>query len=271
MLSPQKIRRYSSVLSVALGITLSACGLSASAASGFVSGTGRIEGEVTAQGGTPLTEVWACAYLAQSEEFQEHCDFTGSDGIYAVKGLKAGEYKVEFSPEETEPSYVGEFYDDKPFWEEADEVEVVEGVATTGIDAELAEGATIEGQVDAVSAGGPVDAAVCAHLPTGELGGCALTRPDGSYTLPGVPPGEYKISFTPDSFRYNLLGQFYDHMRESSEAVRSFLPLERRARRSMPIWKPAQKSTGRSTRLRPKPRFRRCMPVRLVQKKGNGC
>jgi hypothetical protein len=182
-------------------------------------GAGEIKGEITGPGGTPIAETWACAYLVQSEEFEENCDMAGGDGIYLIQGLKAGEYKVEFWSESTEPSYVGEFYNDKPFWKEADEVEVKEGAMTTGIDAELAEAATIEGQIDAVSVGGPVeDAIACAQLLTGESVGCALNRPDGSYTLFGVPPGEYKIQFVPAFPRYNLLNQFYDHKSDFVEA-----------------------------------------------------
>jgi hypothetical protein len=205
---------------VLLGIAFFACALAAPTASGIAVGTGKIEGEITGPGATPLAEVWACAYLAQAEEFEETCDFTASDGVYAIKGLKAGDYKVEFWPEATEPSYVGEFYDDKSFWDEADEVEVEEGVATTGIDAELAEGATIEGEVRATLLGGPVgfaDAVVCAHVSTGEAEGCAQTLSDGSYVLPGLPAGEYKIQFVPAA-SYNLLNQFYDHKAEYAEA-----------------------------------------------------
>ncbi len=189
-------------------------------ASAGAAGSGSIEGAITAEGGTPIAEVWACAYLAESDELEEHCDFTAGDGLYAINGLVAGKYKIEFWPEATEPSYVGEFYDDKPFWEEADAVEVGEGTATTGIDAELAEGGTIEGEVRAALLGGPVksaDAIVCAALSTGEVAGCALTRSDGTYTLSGLPADEYTIQFVPSS-RYNLLNQFYDHKSEPAEA-----------------------------------------------------
>ncbi len=182
-------------------------------------GTGTIEGEIVGPGGSPLAEVWACAYLVQGEGDEEGCDLTGAGGLYSIPGLVAGKYKVEFWSESTAPSYVGEFYDDKRFWGEADEVEVAEGAATTGIDAELTEAATIEGEVDALASGEPVEhAVVCAQVPSGEPVGCALVRPDGSYTLPGLAPGEYRVQFIPASNIYNLLNQFYDHKDAFAEA-----------------------------------------------------
>jgi hypothetical protein len=177
----------------------------------LAAGTGGIKGAITGPGSVPIAEVWACAYLTEGEEFEESCDFTGSSGTYSIPDLKAGKYIVEFWPESTEPSYVGEYYDDKPFWEEADEVEVKEGLVTAGIDAELAEGATIEGEVRAASVSGAVDALVCAQIPSGRPEGCAITDLDGTYSLPGLPAGEYKIQFIPAFPTHNLLNQFYDH------------------------------------------------------------
>jgi hypothetical protein len=183
-------------------------------------GTGAIKGRVVGPGGTPISEVWVCAYLVDGEEFEEGCDFADPSGFYSIVGLTEGSYKVEFWSESVEPSYAGEYYDDKVSWEGADEVAVDEGVATTGIDAELAEGATVEGEIHAASlGGGPVeDAVVCAELPSGVPVGCALDKSDGSYVLPGLPAGEYKIQFVPSFPRYNLLNQFYDHKERFAEA-----------------------------------------------------
>jgi len=183
------------------------------------SASGAIAGEITGPGGTPIAEVWACAYLVSSEEFEENCDEAGAGGAYSIPALKAGEYKVEFWSEAVAPSYAGEFYDDKLTWEEADEIDVMDGTVTSGIDAELAEAATIEGQVSASSLGGPVEEAlVCAQRPTGAFTGCVPNRPDGSYTLPGLPAGSYKVQFIPAAFTYNLLNQFYEHKSEFAEA-----------------------------------------------------
>jgi len=55
-------------------------------------------------------------------------------------------------------------------------------------------------------------------LPASGPMGCAMTRKDGSYTLSGLPAGEYRIGFVPAAFIYNLLNQFYDHKSEPAEA-----------------------------------------------------
>ena len=182
-------------------------------------GTGAIEGEVTGPGGSPVDEAWACAYLVSGEEFEEDCDFTEGDGLYSIGGLAAGSYKVEFWSESVSPSYVGEYYDDKAYWEEADEVGVVEGAATTGIDAQLDEGATIEGRIDAASVGGPVEHGLaCAQAPTEEPIACARTDLDGTYVLAGLPADEYKVEFLAAANLYNLLNQWYDHKPSPAEA-----------------------------------------------------
>jgi hypothetical protein len=174
-------------------------------------GTGGIKGEVVGPGSAPLAEVWVCTHRILGDVIESNCDFTGSSGTYSISGLNAGAYKVEFWPESTAPSYVGEYYDDKPFWDEADEINVAEGVTVTGIDAELAEAATIEGEVRAASVSDPLDVLICAQLPSGRPEGCTFTDPDGTYSLPGLPAGEYKVQFIPAAFSYNLLNQFYDH------------------------------------------------------------
>lgn len=179
--------------------------------------TGSIEGEVSAEGGGPIAEVWACAYLVEGED--ESCDFTGGDGLYALAGLTPGKYKVEFWPESTSPPYVGEFYDNKPFWEDADELDVKGGAATTGIDAELEEAATIEGEVRAASEGGPIGKVlVCAQRPALELEGCTVAGSDGTYRLSGIPAGEYTVQWIPAANVYNLLNQWYDHEVDLSKA-----------------------------------------------------
>ena len=202
-----------------LVVAAAAIALILPASSAHAAGSGSIEGKITGPGGIPITKAFACAYLVGSEEFAENCIAAGSDGTYSIGGLPAGSYVVEFWSEAVEPSYVGEFYDDQPFWEEANEVTVEAGVATPDIDAELAEGATIEGQVDAPSLGGPVESAlICAQAPSGEPLGCVPDRFDGSYMLLGLPAGEYKVQFIPAAFTYNLLNQFYDHKSGWAEA-----------------------------------------------------
>jgi hypothetical protein len=211
-------RKPLSLLAVCAAVS---CLTFASAAGGSSAGSGSIEGAVTAEGGAPLAGAWVCAYRTDDESFEERCARTDGDGHYALKGLAGGAYKVEFWSEATEPSYAGEYYDDELTWEEADEVDVNEGAAVTGIDAELAKGATIEGEVRAPSLGRPLEeweALVCAFQSSPGVVGCAPTQAGGLYTLSGLPAREYKIQFLPESFSDNLLNQFYDHKSEWAKA-----------------------------------------------------
>ncbi len=189
----------------------------------WAQGSGSITGELTDSADAPVSDVWACAYGLQSGNFEEHCDLTDGDGIYSIAGLAAGRYKVEFGAESESPSYVAEFYDNKPYWNEADEIEVAEGIATEGIDAQLAAGAVVEGTIRAASAGGPVKYGLaCAKTPEGIPVGCAQTNRDGTgdgtYALLGLPPAEYGFEFLPASNLYNLLNQWWDHKFDPADA-----------------------------------------------------
>lgn len=74
------------------------------------------------------------------------------------------------------------------------------GEETTGIDAELDPGATISGTVSsAASEVGLKGIPVCSiDAPIDDLLTCGWTEPDGSYSLPFLPAGQYKVAFSID-------------------------------------------------------------------------
>ena len=72
---------------------------------------------------------------------------TDASGTYTVTGLPAGTYKVQFSDAS---GYLEQWYNNKPDYESATEVQVSAGNTTTGIDARLIEGGKISGTVTGV-------------------------------------------------------------------------------------------------------------------------
>jgi hypothetical protein len=188
---------------IALATALCLCALSLPAnalASASVSGT------VTAAGtAVPLAGVQVCAYPVEPEKFFESCDYADSGGEYLLD-LASGQYRIEFRGQSL--GYVREYFNDKLRWAEADLVTV--GVTpVAGIDAALAVGGRIEGEVVTRATGEPASASVYASSVSPEgLGGWTQTDVTGKYVLDGLPPAEYEIEFWP--FDDDFLVQYYD-------------------------------------------------------------
>jgi hypothetical protein len=158
---------------------------------------GKIEGTVTeAVGGAPVEEVLVCAYEVNFAA--ERCGWTGFDGGYAISGLPTGEYKVEFWTFETGLNLASEMYDHKYSWEEADIVLVTAGSSATEIDAALAPGAEINGEVRAASSGVPLaQIRVCSFWAASDFKwSCTWTNSSGHYRFFRLPPKAYKVGFS---------------------------------------------------------------------------
>jgi hypothetical protein len=168
---------------------------------------GRVEGVVEEAGtGLPLEEIAVCGWTIDTEEFGG-CAETDADGEYAIGGMPAGEYEIEFWPQGQ--NYLPQYYDHKAHWWEADPVSVALGATTPGIDADLLPGAAVEGQVR--HDGSPdFNVEVCAWStdPEGAIR-CAYPDLTGHYAITGLPGDEYKVEFWP--FDESLPVQFWDH------------------------------------------------------------
>lgn len=159
-----------------------------------------IEGTVTAiEDGLPVEEVQVCAYEALSEE-TVNCDFTAADGSYSIGQLKEGDYKVDFWPALSGRNLALQFYDHESRWVEADVLTLTEGEAMTGVDADLAPGAIVAGNVSSAASGLPLEEIrVCSiDAPSGGLFTCAWTNAKGSYAMHYLPAGVYKTVFSID-------------------------------------------------------------------------
>ena len=123
--------------------------------------------------------------------------WTGSDGVYEVRMLTAGRYKVYFDPAWW-CNYLPQWYKSKTSLETADVVTVVEGATTSGINALLKAGGKITGRVtSAKEPGGVADVGVWVYDLNGNEVRTGWTGPDGTYEVPGLPTGRYKVKFNP--------------------------------------------------------------------------
>ncbi|HKZ13186.1 MAG TPA: carboxypeptidase-like regulatory domain-containing protein [Solirubrobacterales bacterium] len=140
-----------------------------------------------ASGGAPLADVEVCVQGAGTG-IPFGCSTTDIAGMYALAGLPKGTYKVGFWGHGSSAKYAPE----------STLVEVPAASSVTGIDAELAVGARIEGTVTAASTGAALSGipvclfAVGAAVPTR----CAFTESAGTYSLLGIAAGDYQIGFS---------------------------------------------------------------------------
>jgi len=120
---------------------------------------------------------------------------TDSDGYYTIYGIPGGSYKVEFRTEWASGNYVREWYNDQVYFNDADTVTVTVGSTTSGIDAQLADGGSISGQVTDVSSNGIANVYVNVHDMNGNNIAWSSTDSNGDYTVKGIPAGDHKVQF----------------------------------------------------------------------------
>lgn len=165
--------------------------------------------------GDPLEGVCVIAFEATSGSFGDVV--TAADGTYLVPDLPPGDYTVIFVDCADPLVHVGEFYDDVQVVNGEPETEPVPVVVTSGenapgIDAALTEGGAIQGTVTGLHTG-QEQPLVCVAayeasaqsddtplalaltgLPPSPNGGEVSA---GSYTLAGLPAGDYVVAFNP--------------------------------------------------------------------------
>ncbi|WP_259312502.1 carboxypeptidase regulatory-like domain-containing protein [Capillimicrobium parvum] len=121
---------------------------------------------------------------------------TGAGGAYTVDGLDSGTYRIGFAAPEGS-RYISEFYSDRDTLPRARPVAVKLGKVVT-IDAALAERApagAISGQVSDSARNRIAGVTVTAYDATGAAAGSGVTGADGTYTIEGLPAGDYRLGF----------------------------------------------------------------------------
>ncbi len=164
---------------------------------------GTISGTVTdaAAAGPPTSYV--CVLALNPDGDATGSTSTDAAGSYALSGLAAGAYRVEFVDDggclSQAGTYAFQYYPGVASPAQATSVTVGAGTTTSGIDAALVEGGGITGQAAAAGDGQPL-AGVCARL-LGLQGDFILqqpTDPSGAYDLEQLPAGQYKLEFVDD-------------------------------------------------------------------------
>jgi 5-hydroxyisourate hydrolase-like protein (transthyretin family) len=172
---------------------------------------GQLTGTVLSDAdGNPIQFVTVTAY--RLNEVSGNWDYasgasTNATGVYSMRGLTAGSYRVEFY--DISGNHLREFHNDKATFALADSFAIPSGGAVV-IDASLAPASRIEGTVTREGSGLPgtplagitVDAYRVLAPDSFEYVFSATTDPNGNYSVGGLNAGIYRISFNDDGGYY---------------------------------------------------------------------
>lgn len=163
---------------------------------------GALSGTVTdASTGLPVSSALVAVFTATGSEIAS--GYSRADGSYVLGGLPAGSYKVAATRYSTS---VGEVWSGHPCAAylpadcdlgAADPIQVSTGATTGGVDFTLASVGSISGRVTRSDTGAGIgNVAVAAGRDSGSrvlIKSFANTDADGSYTVGGLPPGDYHV------------------------------------------------------------------------------
>ena len=203
-----------SSLASANGVPVSA-GAATSNINGVLYNGGQITGTVTdATTKLPIQNVEVWVFNASGSTIASTT--TDANGNYAVEGIAAGTYRVEFYAYTFGANYVLQYYSNEPTLAAANAVAVSVGQSTQNINAALVPGAEISGTVtDAAGAsypgatGPPLPGiSVTASSTTGSIYGYATTDSTGHYTIASLPTGTYHVQF--NDYTGSYFPQYYN-------------------------------------------------------------
>ena len=183
---------------------------------GALGPAGSISGTVTYEvSGDPLADIEVCAYHQQTGPaapwtLLAECGTTDALGAYSVGRLRTGNYEVKFR--DPSATYGFEWYNDQDAMSSADIVSVTAGVDTPNINAALPLGGCISGVVtDEITEEGLPGIRVCPIGPGPPYEfwpPCFWTDDSGTYSAPGLRPGDYLVGFHDPAGTYS--GECYD-------------------------------------------------------------
>ncbi|MSM40744.1 MAG: hypothetical protein GJT30_14100 [Geobacter sp.] len=177
---------------------------------------GTISGRVIDSGtGAGIPNLYATAYNAATGVTAAYA-LTDSTGAYRIAGLPSGSYKLYFSLS----GYVGQWYDGQTDRSAAATVAVTAPNDTAGINVAMARGGVITGTVTDAATGtsvGNVYVTIFSAL-SGQYIGSGYTDGTGAYSIGGLVPGSYKLSFQHYG-NDGYLGQWYSNASDQATAT----------------------------------------------------
>ena len=164
-----------------------------------------ISGQVTAPTGVDLNGISVSVHTADGLSIPAYAQ-VAEDGSYKVIGLPAGSYKVLFSGNGS--GGLDRWYDGAQSIEAATPLTLAAGQERSGINATLAKGATISGRVTVAEGVDLTAVSVRVHKSDYfSYSGYGQLNQDGSYTVKGLPAGNYKVHF--DGYNSGAPDQWY--------------------------------------------------------------
>ena len=168
--------------------------------------TGTISGRVTNTTGTGLPSVSVRLYDAYGGYLSLNTP-TDSNGYFSLSSLTPGYYKIYFQPTLSGAYYVPQWYNNRSLSAEADLVTVTAGQTTPNINAELADGGRLAGNVTGCGLS-PDSITVKAYNTNFSPANTWRPASSGNFNMP-VPPGTYKLQFDPGAA--NCVKEFYNN------------------------------------------------------------
>lgn len=178
---------------------------------------GSIEGTVRAEvGGEAVEDARVCAWEFEDGDLGG-CTRTDASGHYVIADLPPAEYRIEFWA--NGQNFLWQYYDHT--YEAADSEPVSVGLSEVvdGIDADLPPGAEVEGMVRRADNGAPFQELFVNFRPLDEdTFWPARGTANGTYSMVGLPPGDYKVEFLPYHSK-EWRPQFWDHKASLEESA----------------------------------------------------
>jgi len=166
-----------------------------------------ISGKITAPAGVNLSEVTVNARTASNNLWAGSAP-AEPDGTYTIAGLPAGSYKLNFNGYGS--GALDQWYNNAASFETATPVTLAAGQDLAGVNAALLKAATISGKISA-PVGVNLDQVAVLAYPSNSNSwtGYGEVAADGSYKIPDLPSGNYKLEFR--GYGSGALDQWYNN------------------------------------------------------------